>query len=276
MTRRLPVAAAARLFAAAVAVIALVAACKPKAGGGCSGSAAVCTDKLSALFCADGTFAPMECRGDKGCVQNGTVVECDESIANEQEACNAPDAIACTPDHKEALRCTNKRFVIDETCKGPTGCKIDSAQKISCDNDIADVNDPCHFIGDYACTTDKSLVLKCEGNKMTPLNTCRGPKQCRIIQIPKQDKVEFFCDDSVAQDGDPCDTNGEEACTMDKKGMFVCRGNKFGSVKSCPGGCLYEEKTDHYTCLDAPAAGSDDAGAPPAAAPPPGKHRGRR
>jgi hypothetical protein len=263
-----------RLFALVLVAAAFaLAGCKPKPGGQCSGSSAVCTDKSSALFCADGTFTPMACRGEKGCAQNGAVVECDESIASEQDACNTPDAIACTPDHKEALRCTNKRFVLDETCKGPTGCKIDSTQKINCDNDIADVNDPCHFIGDYACTTDKSLVLRCDANKMVPLNTCRGPKQCKIIQKPE--RVEFACDDSVAQEGDACDTNGEEACTMDKKGMFVCRGNKFGSQKPCPGGCLYEEKTDKYTCVD---ASPGDAGSPPAVppAPPPGRRPGRR
>jgi hypothetical protein len=268
----------ARLLVVAIALsaVALLVACKPKAGGGCSGSAAVCVDKASALFCADGTFAPMACRGEKGCAQSGTVVECDESIAVEQDACNAPDAIACTPDKKEALRCTNKRFVIDETCKGPTGCKLDQEHKITCDNDIADVNDPCHFAGDYACTNDKSLVMRCEGNKMVPLNTCRGPGHCRIIQVPKTDKVDFFCDDSVAQDGDACDTNGEEACTMDKKGMFVCRGNKFGSVRPCPGGCVHDERTDKYTCNDLTPG---DAGAPaPSATPaaPPPKRRGRR
>jgi hypothetical protein len=248
--------------------------CKPQVGGKCSGNVAVCTDKSSALFCVDDAYAAMSCKGDKGCGQNGAVVECDESLASEQETCNAPDAIACTPDHKEALRCTNKHFVVDETCKGPTGCKLDSAQKISCDNDIADVNDPCHFLGDYACTTDKSLVLKCEANKMTPLNTCRGPKQCRIQQLPKQDKVEFLCDDSIAQDGDACDTNGEEACSMDKKGMFVCRGNKFGSLKACPGGCTYEERTDRYTCNE--ALGATPAADPPPPAPAPGKRHGRR
>ena len=272
MSRRRILVAAAILF-----LVAQSAACKAKVGGKCSGATAVCTDKASALFCADGTYTAMTCRGDRGCAQNGAVIECDESVASEQDACNAPDAIACTPDHKEALRCSNKKFIVDETCKGPTGCKIEGAQKISCDNDIADVNDPCHFIGDYACTTDKSLVLKCEGNKMTPYNTCRGPKQCKIVQLPKQDKVTYECDDSLAQDGDPCDSNGEEACSMDKKGMFVCRGNKFGSLRGCSGGCLYEEKTDHYTCVDATAPAPGDAGAPPAAAPPPpgNKRRGR-
>ena len=253
-----------------VLTVVVTAGCSPKVGGKCSGTGAVCTDRTSALFCADGTFTAVTCRGEKGCAQNGTVVDCDESIAAEQDGCNAPDAVACTKDHKEALRCTGHRFVVDETCKGPKGCSIDSAQKIVCDNDIADVNDPCHFIGDYACTTDKSLVMKCVGNKMVPLNTCRGPKKCRIIQIPNQDRVDFFCDDSVAQDGDACDTNGEEACTMDKKGMFVCRGNKFGSLRPCPGGCVYEEKTDHYTCNEASPPPSADAG------PAPDKRRGRR
>jgi hypothetical protein len=255
---------------ALVALVVLSASCKPKVGGKCSGAGAVCTDKTSALFCMDETYTSITCRGEKGCAQNGAVVDCDESMANEQDSCNAPDAIACATDHREALRCTNAHFALDETCKGPTGCKIDATQKISCDNDVADVNDPCHFIGDYACTTDRSLVMKCEANKMTPLNTCRGPKQCRIVSVPKQDKVEFQCDDSVAQDGDACDTNGEEACSMDKKGMLVCRGNKFGGLKPCAGGCVYEEKTDHYTCNEGAAPAPTDV--PP---PPPSKHRGR-
>jgi hypothetical protein len=253
-----------------VAVAVLVGACKAKVGDKCSGGAATCTDKTSALFCIDDTYTAITCRGDKGCAQNGSVVDCDESIANEQDPCNAPDAIACSADHKEALRCTNKHFVLDETCKGPTGCKVDVTQKISCDNDIADVNDPCHFLGDYACTTDRSLVLRCDANKMTPLNSCRGPKQCHIVNVPKQEKVEFLCDDSVAEEGDACDTNGEEACSMDKMGMFVCKGNKFGSLRPCGGGCLYDEKTDRYTCADASNGPPPDAPLPPS----PQKHRG--
>jgi len=252
------------------ALVVVSASCKPKLGGKCSGAAAICTDKTNALFCIDETYTAVTCHGDKGCAQNGANVDCDESIANENDVCNAPDAIACGTDHKEALRCANKHFVVDETCKGPTGCKIDATQKIACDNDIADVNDPCHFLGDYACTTDRSLVMKCEANKMTPLNTCRGPKQCRIVTVAKQDKVEFQCDDSVAQDGDACDTNGEEACSMDKKAIFTCRGNKFGGQRPCAGGCVYEERTDHYTCNDTAPAAPADAGPPP-----PPKRRGR-
>jgi hypothetical protein len=255
--------------------IALAGGCKPKVGGSCSGAAAICEDKQTALFCVDDKYSELACRGEKGCVQDGAVVECDESIAEEKEACNSPDSIACTPDKKEALRCTNRAFVVDETCKGPTGCKLDADRKVTCDNDIADVGDPCHFLGDYACTADKSLVMRCDANKMTPLNTCRGPRQCRIVQLPKQDKVQFLCDDSIAQEGDACDTNGEEACSIDKKSMYVCAGNKFGSPRACTGsaGCTYEERSDTYGCAtDSGPATPAPSSAP--AAPPPKKHHG--
>ena len=36
-------------------------------------------------------------------------------------------------------------------------------------------------------------------NKMTDLNSCRGPKACRVFELPQEKKVDFVCDDSVAQ-----------------------------------------------------------------------------
>jgi hypothetical protein len=260
------------IVALSVAVV-LLGACKAKPGGKCSGAGAMCTDKTQALFCIDDTFVVIHCRGDKGCAPSGSLVECDESIAVDGEACNAPDAIACATDGKSALKCDGKKFVVDETCKGPTGCKVEGGQKIACDNDVSDVGDPCHFAGDYACTTDKSLALRCDDGKMTPLNTCRGPRQCRIVPMPKHDRPEVLCDDSIAQDGDPCDTNSEEACSMDKKGMLVCKGNKFTGLVPCPGGCLYEEKTDHYTCVGGGGGPPLDGPSPPA---PPPKRKNRR
>jgi hypothetical protein len=265
-----------RVLAGGLAVLSLslvlAAGCKPKVGGSCSGATTVCEDKTSALSCVEGAYVAVACHGEKGCTQDGNTAECDESIADEKEICVAPDAIACSADHKEALRCTNRAYLVDETCKGPTGCKLDADRKVTCDNDIADVGDPCHFLGDYACTTDKSLVMRCDAHKMTPLNTCRGPRQCRIVQLPKQDKVEFLCDDSIAQEGDACDTNGEEACSIDKKSLYVCTANKFAFSKPCPGqaGCTYEEKTDRYGC-DADAAPVPPA---PSSGPAPKKHHG--
>ena len=160
--------------------------------------------------------------------------------------------MACTVDRKNALECgKDNKFAVGETCKGPRGCVV-NATSIDCDNDTSDVGDPCHTIGDYACTSDRATLLRCDDHKMAPLNSCRGPKACRIFELPQEKKIDFVCDDSVAQENDPCDTNGEEACTMDKKAMYVCRANKFVTYKACPGptGCAYEEHGDKYACDD--------------------------
>ena len=76
------------------------------------------------------------------------------------------------------------------------------------------------------------MVLRCDANKMTALNTCRGPKACAIVPHPAENKVEFVCDDSLAMPGDACDTNGEQSCSMDKKSMYVCTANKFARPKA--------------------------------------------
>ncbi len=236
--------------------------CKKKAGDKCSAGQAACSDGKTALFCANGTLATMSCRGATGCNANGENIDCDNSVASESDGCNTVGDVACTDDHKSALECTaDFKFKIGETCKGPGGCAI-KGESITCDNDTADLGDPCHFNGDYACTSDKSLVLRCDANKMTALNTCRGPKSCRIIELPQEKKVDFFCDDSVAQEGDACDTNGEEACSMDKKALYKCQSNKFAAFRQCtgPGGCSYMEQGDRYSCEVAGGAVAGTAG----------------
>ncbi len=234
----------------ALAPLAALAGCKPQVGGKCNANQVACADKTTGLFCgSDGKFATMSCAGPLGCTQNGTEVDCDNSVASNSDGCNTPGDVACATDHKAALECKDGKFSVGSTCKGPGGCKI-TGDKITCDNDTSDVGDACHFNGDYACTSDKSTVLRCDNNKMVALNSCRGPHACRIIELPQENKVEFACDDSLAQDGDPCDTNGEEACSMDKKSLFTCQSNKFANAKACsgPGGCQYEEKGDRFAC----------------------------
>jgi hypothetical protein len=230
-------------------------ACNPKPGDKCSPGQAACLDPTTGLFCNGGKMTTMTCKGSQGCVKQGSSVLCDNSVASEKDGCNEKGDVACALDKKAALECKDSAFALAETCKGVGGCQI-KQDKITCDNDIADPGDPCHFLNDYACTSDKQLVLRCDANKMTPLNSCRGPRSCRVIELPQEKKIEFFCDDSVAQENDPCDTNGEEACTMDKKGMLVCRDHKFVSPKPCPNGCLYDEKGDKYTCEQGGATAS--------------------
>jgi hypothetical protein len=226
----------------------------PKAGDTCSAGQQVCLDPSSAVFCGpDGKYLAMSCNGTGnggGCKGAGATFDCDNSVAAPGDGCSQPEDAACTADHKAALECgPDHTFTLGETCKGEKGCTI-TAAAISCDNDTSDPGDPCHFAGDYACTPDKLLVLRCEDHKMTPLNSCRGPTQCRVIPKPQDRKVQFDCDDSLAVEADPCDTNGEEACSTDAKSMFVCKEHRFTSPVACPGpkGCTHDVKTDAFKC----------------------------
>jgi hypothetical protein len=236
-------------FAVAVAVMST--GCKPKVGAACSGSQEACIDPSTGLFCLGGKMTAMSCNGAKGCQQQGAQVACDNPTAGENDGCDTPNDVACRTDLKAALQCNANKFSVVETCKGVGGCAIKS-DKVTCDNDVSDLGDPCHFNGDYACTSDKLLVMKCVNNTFTALNSCRGPKSCRVFDEPEAHKLTFLCDDSVANVGDACDENTEEACTLDKKSLLVCTNYKFTMSKACPGasGCNYtvQGKTETYTC----------------------------
>lgn len=241
----------------ALAVAASALGCSPpKAGGKCVAGQAACTDGANALTCgSDGKYTPMTCRGAKGCTASGGTILCDDSIAQEKDGCDEDGEVACSVDKKTALECHGGKFVLGETCKGPHACTV-SGDKIQCDNDIADVDDPCHFIGDYACTSDKAFALKCVDHKMQKLNSCRGPKGCRVIELVAEKKLEFVCDDSIAQIGDECDEDGEHACAMDKKAIYVCKSSKFASLRACEGakGCSFDDKGEKFEC-DASSTG---------------------
>jgi hypothetical protein len=253
-----------------VGVLLTLVGCKPKVGDSCSAGDQACLDPATGLFCGgDGKYTTMSCAGADGkgggCSGSGSTFACDNSISAIGDGCSQVGDVACTADRKAALECgKDNKFTVGETCKGPNGCVI-KGDAITCDNDTSDLGDPCHFPGDYACTSDQGLVLRCDNHKMTALNTCRGPKHCRVFELPQEKKVQFDCDDSIANDGDACDTANEQACTADKKSMLVCKGNKFGSPTPCPGpaGCTHDEKADTYAC-DTGLGGAAPNGTAPA------------
>jgi hypothetical protein len=257
------------------AIVAVPLGCKPKAGDKCSGNKATCASTSAGLFCFAGKLQEMSCQGPLGCFTKGSRVECDNSVASVKDGCNEENDGACALDHKALLQCKNGAFVLSETCKGARGCEIVNGDRVTCDNDIADEGDPCRVNGDYACTSDKSMVLKCVNQQMTDLNSCRGPKACRVFEIPEQHKVEFVCDESVSQLNDPCDTDNEESCSTDRKSLFSCHSNKYVLAKSCPGpnGCNFDERSRRHSCDTsgsaggAAAAGSGSAATAGSAAP---------
>jgi hypothetical protein len=239
------------LFAAA-----LVTGCKgaPKAGDACTSGQGVCVDAKSMMACIKGKFAPMPCQGASGCATKGTASDCDNSLASVGDACDEIGDYACSRDLKAALSCKDNRFAVEGTCKGAGACTL-KKDGLYCDNDISDPGDPCHDVGDFACTADKKLALKCgPDHTMAPLNTCKGAKGCRAHEIPEEKKLEFICDDAVADLNDPCDENGEQACTMDRKGLLRCAGNKFLPQATCIAGCTFDPSGDKFVCDEGAAA----------------------
>ena len=229
------------------------AACKPKPGDKCSGPGLPkCLDPATALVCSNGIATALPCRGPKACTSSASEVQCDNSFALVGDSCDQADDVACAVDHKSALECLNGKFALAETCKGARACQVEG-NSISCDNDVADLKDPCRRDGDYACTGDKLMALKCVGKTFQILNTCRGKDGCRVLELPEEKKTEFMCDDALAQDNDACDTEGELACSMDKTEILRCKASHFAKEQACPGGCSFDEKGEKFVCAAATA-----------------------
>lgn len=263
-----------------LALSGLLPGCKPKPGDKCQGSSGTCADKTSALACVNAVLTTISCRGAKGCTSSGHSIDCDNSFANVGDGCLTQGDVSCAADKKAAVECDQNKFKVAETCKGIKGCEVKADNQIACDNDIADVADPCHRNGDFACAVDKKAVLKCADKQFGTITTCRGPKGCRVFELPEEKRVEFSCDDTVAQESDPCERSGEYACSVDGKSIYSCKANKYALAKACPGGCTYDEHDSSLSCLESGGAksvlaktalrtgkGSAGAGAaPPAAA----------
>jgi hypothetical protein len=235
---------------AALLISALSGGCKgtPKVGDPCTQGQGVCADPKSMLACIKGVFAATPCQGPTGCVTKDKASECDNSLSSAGDACDEIGDYACSVDKKTALSCKDNKFVVEETCKGPRACTL-KTDGLYCDNDIADPGDPCHTAGDYACTSDKKLALKCgDAHTMDPLNSCKGAKGCRVLEVPEQRRVEFICDDAVADVNDPCDEDGESACSIDRKALLKCAHNKFQLQGTCAGGCSFDANGDKFTC----------------------------
>jgi hypothetical protein len=250
------------LFIAASFV--MLSACgKPKAGAKCVSGQSACVDAKSGLFCSsDGTFKAMTCGGPSGCQQQGAKVSCDNDVATAGDGCDTPNDGACTADHKVLLLCKNQVFGPIDTCKGPGGCKL-AGDMINCDNDIADIGDPCSNDGNFACTSDHGMALRCQTGKYAAIQSCSGPKSCNIIH-PKPKTTDIDCDFTVAKENDPCFFPDNESCTSDKKTRLTCKGGKYVEPLPCPGpnGCTVTvtAKSAKVTCDTGDSGGKGGGG----------------
>ncbi len=98
------------------------------------GTYACSVDRKTMLIC-DGTSlaAASSCRGPEGChTQRDTrKVDCDDSVAEEGDACDQPKRIACSVDRKAELVCTSGKYAKKRECHH-NDCRLDG-NELFCD-----------------------------------------------------------------------------------------------------------------------------------------------
>ena len=149
-----------------------------------SDNRACSSDHKTSLFCAAGKFKAVQtCRGPKGCQIKGDSVTCDSRLAEKGDLCTSAGSFACTPDKKARVVCKGGQFAFDRYCRGPTAChEID----LACDETVSDVGDPCGVSGMFACSSDGSARLVCQGgqyekDQSCPKSGCALTPQGRIV-----------------------------------------------------------------------------------------------
>lgn len=201
--------------------------CKPKVGKKCSPEGKeVCGGKGAALLCLDGKWTPMPCRGAKGCSGEGVAMECDQSVAREQETCHLDGALTCAEDKRSSVVCKNNSWVAAEICGGPEGCQS-AGRSATCDSSVARDGDRCTRQGSQACSQDKRARLVCNGGKYTLAEHCRGTDGCKTTGR------RVLCDDSLAVIGEPCDVEGNFSCSTDFRNILICHDGKFAVDTRC-------------------------------------------
>jgi hypothetical protein len=226
---------AARLpLVARLACLVSLAACRsaPSTGSPCRvADLLVCGGAASALACVSGAWIELPCRGPRGCARRGDTDECDDAIAADGDVCphNPPVDYACTTDRTKALICQHGRFSLWRNCRGPDKCDVVDGHIVHCDTTLGEAGDPCEKKGAYACAVDRQTMLACGGTTLATASSCRGPQGCQVQRETR--KVD--CDDSVAIEGDACESEKRIACTIDRKAELSCAGGKYVKKREC-------------------------------------------
>jgi len=158
------------------------------------------------------------------------------------QACKKDGQQACA-DERDSLVCVDGKWET-LTCRGSGGCKS-AGNDVACDNDSYAPGDPCDSAqNDYECGTDKVSVVRCSGKHWKLAGKCPGPKGCT------SQKQKVTCDDSIADIGMPCATEGSAACSGDKHAMLQCKHGMMAEVAKCRGtkGCDVAGPSATPTC----------------------------
>ena len=186
--------------------------------------------------------------GARGCTPERDGVTCDDGAQLPGAVCTTEATIACSPDGSSQLVCTGHHVAIASTCRGPGGCSIAADNRLTCDTTRADVGDACEQENGYACARDLKSQLRCREHHFTLVNTCMGPGRCQA----KPAETSFDCDDDLATVGDPCEDEGDLACSLDHALRLRCAKGHFADDGSChpPAHCLMRIEKDlkHFAC----------------------------
>jgi hypothetical protein len=220
------------LCVAATAVLLVSCRAKPAAGGKCKeGEPLVCPAHERALVCVSGAWVEMPCKGLAGCSAHGDSSECDDTLAAEGDTCprDPPVDYACTPDHAEALVCDQGRFTLWRRCRGPERCQVEGGRNVRCDTTLGEPGDPCGQPGTYSCSSDRTLMLSCDGTSFHAASSCRGPAGCSV----ERESRKVQCDDAVAMEGDACDQPKRIACSVDGTAELMCSSTTYQHKRDC-------------------------------------------
>src|SRR5271163_3753374 len=152
--------------------------------------------------------------------------------------CRVPTRVACLGPN-EAVVCEAGRWS-DLRCGGAKGCtRRDDSDGDDCDDTIASIADPCPLdsLSDYACTADRAEALVCDGARFRIWRNCRGARHCEVAP-----DSTLRCDTTLGQAGDPCETKGAYACSLDRLSMLACDGRQLFAAAACrgPDACAFD------------------------------------
>jgi hypothetical protein len=149
------------------------------------------TDHKQELVCTDGKFAVRRtCKGQNSCAIQGSLIHCDDSVADVGDACveEAGEAnYACSVDKTSEIVCKGKKFEESNSCRGPKGCWI-MGEMVHCDSSFAREGEICRPVDNNACAEDAKSELRC-----SPQGKWAKRRECRREGC-KVKGNELYCD----------------------------------------------------------------------------------
>lgn len=148
-------------------------------------------------------------------------------------SCKPAPGSSCEPrearclDAKRAIVCDDGKFV-ETPCRGKAGC-LTVQESTNCDISGNQPGDACAKSGEgtAVCLADDAM-LSCHARKFERV-PCRGPRGCEMVS------GQANCDQSVAEQGEPCKKENAKACSVDKAQVLSCRDGKMSAQYFCRG-----------------------------------------